>query len=505
MRHFLEPVRAGAAVAVDEADRRARADRRAGRQDRGAVRRAGRRPVGARARAAARRLPRRAAPGAARRANGAGETLAAWERGLLGRRPPRVRPPASCACTAARVPADWVDYNGHVHESRYLQLFADATDALLAAIGVDADYLAAGGSYFTVETHLSHLRQLARGRRAYGDDAGARLPTRSACTSSTSLLRDGEAEPVATAEQMLLHVDTASGRAAPRRRRGARAGRRARRASTPRCRARSARAARIGAPVTRDLDAALRAAVGRDRRRLGRPGKWGYWFARDAAEGRAPAAACYLVGRSGGELLRAARAPSARRAARGAGARRPQRPGGALEQAVDESLAAGARGARRDRGRARRAGAGGRGARAGDRRAGARGRRGARRAELPRRLRRRGRARARLEPAAGAARSASSRRAGTSRSRRGCCSPTSASASRALVSVGNQADLDATELVAALAAHEATRVIGVYCEDFRDGRAFAEAARTAGKPVVLLTVGRTTAAGRAPRARTPAR
>ncbi len=42
-----------------------------------------------------------------------------------------------------------------------------------------------------------------------------------------------------------------------------------------------------------------------------------------------------------------------------------------------------------------------------------------------------------------------------------------------LASVGNQADVDATELVAAFAAHEPTRVIAVYCEDFRDGRAFA--------------------------------
>jgi acyl-CoA synthetase (NDP forming) len=40
-------------------------------------------------------------------------------------------------------------------------------------------------------------------------------------------------------------------------------------------------------------------------------------------------------------------------------------------------------------------------------------------------------------------------------------------------------------------------VIGVYCEDFRDGRAFVESARTAGKPVVLLTVGRTEAGRRA--------
>ena len=70
------------------------------------------------------------------------------------------------------------------------------------------------------------------------------------------------------------------------------------------------------------------------------------------------------------------------------------------------------------------------------------------------------------------------------------------------VSVGNQADLGATELVAALGEHDGTRVIGVYCEDFRDGRAFAETARTAGKPVVLLTVGRTAAGARAARSHT---
>ena len=61
-----------------------------------------------------------------------------------------------------------------------------------------------------------------------------------------------------------------------------------------------------------------------------------------------------------------------------------------------------------------------------------------------------------------------------------------------------------TELVAALGEHEGTRVIGVYCEDFRDGRAFVEAARTAGKPVVLLTVGRTEAGARAARSHTGA-
>lgn len=71
-----------------------------------------------------------------------------------------------------------------------------------------------------------------------------------------------------------------------------------------------------------------------------------------------------------------------------------------------------------------------------------------------------------------------------------------------LVSIGNQADLGVTELVEALGEHDGTRAIGVYCEDFRDGRAFAEAARRSGKPVVLLTVGRTAGAVRAARSHT---
>jgi carnitine 3-dehydrogenase len=137
---------------------------------------------------------------------GAGATLAGWERDLLGGTEVPVR----------RVPAEWVDYNGHVHESRYLQLFADATDALLAEIGVDSDYLAGGASYFTVETHLSHLRQVEAGDRVHVttqvlDSDEKRLHV------FHVLLREGEIEPLATAEQMLLHVDTENGRAAPSR------------------------------------------------------------------------------------------------------------------------------------------------------------------------------------------------------------------------------------------------------------------------------------------------
>ncbi len=68
------------------------------------------------------------------------------------------------------------------------------------------------------------------------------------------------------------------------------------------------------------------------------------------------------------------------------------------------------------------------------------------------------------------------------------------------VSVGNQADLEASELIGELATHEGTRLIAIYVEDFRDGRAFAraaEAAARAGKPVVLLAVERSEATARA--------
>ncbi len=55
------------------------------------------------------------------------------------------------------VPVDWLDYNGHMTESRYLQAFADASDRLMEIIGCDQEYIATGGSFFTAETHIRHI------------------------------------------------------------------------------------------------------------------------------------------------------------------------------------------------------------------------------------------------------------------------------------------------------------------------------------------------------------
>jgi len=74
-------------------------------------------------------------------------------------------------------------------------------------------------------------------------------------------------------------------------------------------------------------------------------------------------------------------------------------------------------------------------------------------------------------------------------------------------SLGNQADIEASELVETLADHPETRLIAVYAEDFRDGRAFAAAAERAvgaGKPVLLLAIEHTEATARAVRSHTGA-
>jgi len=114
----------------------------------------------------------------------------------------------------AQVLPEWIDYNGHAHESRYLQVFGDASDALLRLAGVDAGYLAGHGSYFTVESHICHLRQAS---------ADQRLLVRSQVLAADdkrlhvfhSLVRTDDGELLATAEQMLLHVSAGDGRAGP--------------------------------------------------------------------------------------------------------------------------------------------------------------------------------------------------------------------------------------------------------------------------------------------------
>ena len=110
---------------------------------------------------------------------------------------------------------EWVDYNGHMSESCYLLVFGDNSDAFFRFIGIDEAYREQGGqSFYTVQTHLHNLREVAQGEHLrltlqLLDFDDKRLHIFHAMFHA----RTGDL--LATAEQMLVHVDMAQGRATP--------------------------------------------------------------------------------------------------------------------------------------------------------------------------------------------------------------------------------------------------------------------------------------------------
>lgn len=144
----------------------------------------------------------------------AGSTLRRYAEGLAAEPAPRpaVDETAPLALHSASVSADWIDYNGHMTEHRYLQVFGDATDALLAHIGAAGAYVEAGHSYYTVETHIRHLDQAREGEALAvttqvlgADDKRIHL--------FHTIHRARDQAELATAEHMLVHVDSRAGRA----------------------------------------------------------------------------------------------------------------------------------------------------------------------------------------------------------------------------------------------------------------------------------------------------
>ncbi|WP_244140084.1 acetate--CoA ligase family protein [Caballeronia sp. BCC1704] len=69
----------------------------------------------------------------------------------------------------------------------------------------------------------------------------------------------------------------------------------------------------------------------------------------------------------------------------------------------------------------------------------------------------------------------------------------------AIVGLGNKSDIDEDDLLTFFEQDDNTEIIAQHCEDLKDGRAFAEAARRVSKkkPVVVLKAGRTSLGARA--------
>jgi acyl-CoA thioester hydrolase len=106
---------------------------------------------------------------------------------------------------------EWMDYNGHMSESCYLLAFGDSADAFFRYLGIDEAYRAAGRSLYTSETHLHHRQEAALGEPLeltlqVLDHDHRRLHI------FHEMRHRGTGALLASAEQLLVHVDMAAGR-----------------------------------------------------------------------------------------------------------------------------------------------------------------------------------------------------------------------------------------------------------------------------------------------------
>ncbi|GHE94291.1 L-carnitine dehydrogenase [Aliiroseovarius zhejiangensis] len=117
--------------------------------------------------------------------------------------------------TVARdVPIDWTDYNGHMNEGRYGQVFSDAADRVMAHVGADADYIGSGLSFFTAETNIKYLDECHAGEAVYVDST-VTLGEGKKLRLWHEMRRKADDSLLATCDQFLLHVDLTTRKSCP--------------------------------------------------------------------------------------------------------------------------------------------------------------------------------------------------------------------------------------------------------------------------------------------------
>jgi acyl-CoA thioesterase FadM len=112
------------------------------------------------------------------------------------------------------VPAEWLDYNGHMHDASYGIALSDANEELFAALGLSRDYRErTGASLYTVEYHIRYLAECSLGQAltaaTFVVAAGAKK-----VHLYTELLREA-GDLAATGESLYLHVDATLGVTTP--------------------------------------------------------------------------------------------------------------------------------------------------------------------------------------------------------------------------------------------------------------------------------------------------
>jgi acyl-CoA thioester hydrolase len=112
------------------------------------------------------------------------------------------------------VPAEWIDYNGHMMDAYYFVAFTEATEALLDHVGLGAAYRAGTGcGMYTAESHLCFHASVAAGAELRYSSQLLGCDAKRLHVFHRMTVPPGD--DVATNELMFLHVDIALGRVVP--------------------------------------------------------------------------------------------------------------------------------------------------------------------------------------------------------------------------------------------------------------------------------------------------
>jgi len=118
-------------------------------------------------------------------------------------------------CPMQTVEPAWIDYNGHMNMAYYNLVFDRALDHVYDQLGIGADYVRhGGGSCFTAEIHVNYLQELLQ-------DDPIRVTFQLLDWDARRLhyfetmYHDNAGYLAATSEQLALHVDMTTRRAAP--------------------------------------------------------------------------------------------------------------------------------------------------------------------------------------------------------------------------------------------------------------------------------------------------
>ena len=109
------------------------------------------------------------------------------------------------------IPNDWTDYNGHMNESRYGQIFSDAADIIMKTVGANEAYIASGLSYFTVDIAIKFLAETHAGSNIHVKSYILQGEGKKMRLFHQMFGEDGTL--MATGEQMLIHVSLETRRA----------------------------------------------------------------------------------------------------------------------------------------------------------------------------------------------------------------------------------------------------------------------------------------------------